>query len=76
MTRLRLHPRHFWADETGLTSLLIFSLGYFIVLNSMGEFWFGRLVAYIFFSLVIVAGVLTTFKKRWLRLCGYRPGGR
>jgi hypothetical protein len=32
----------------------------------MGEFWFGRLVAHIFFSLIIVAGVLTTFKKRWL----------
>jgi hypothetical protein len=66
MKRLRLHPRHFWSDETGLTGLLIFSLGYFIVLNSMGEFWFGRLVAHIFFALVIVAGVLTTFKKRWL----------
>jgi hypothetical protein len=66
MKRLRLHPRHFWVDETGLTSLLIFFLGYFIVLNSMGNIWFGRLVAHIFFSLVIVAGVLTTFKKRWL----------
>jgi hypothetical protein len=66
MNSSRLHPRHFWADETGLTSLLIFSLGYFIVLNSMGEFWFGRLVAQIFFSLVLVAGVMTTFKKRWL----------
>jgi hypothetical protein len=66
MTPSRLHPRHFWADETGLTVLLIFSLGYFIVLNSMGGFWFGRLVAHIFFSLVVVAGVLTTFKQRWL----------
>ena len=66
MKRLRLHPRHFWADETGLTSLLIFVLGYFIVLNSLGEFWFGRLVAHIFFSLVILAGVLATFQKRWL----------
>ncbi len=62
----RLHPRHFWSDETGLTSLLILSLGYFIVLNSMGYFWFGRLVAHIFFSLIIVAGVLTTFKNKWL----------
>jgi hypothetical protein len=33
----------------------------------MGEFWFGRLVAHIFFSLIIVAGALTTFKKRWSR---------
>ncbi|MBM4301959.1 MAG: two pore domain potassium channel family protein [Deltaproteobacteria bacterium] len=66
MTRLRLHPRYFWTDETGLTGLLIFSLGYFIVLNSLGEFWFGRLVGHLFFSFVIVAGVLTTFKKRWL----------
>jgi hypothetical protein len=66
MNLSRLHPRHFWADETGLTSLLIFTLGYFIVLNSIGEFWFGRLVAHIFFSLVIVAGVLIRFKQRWL----------
>jgi len=65
MNPSRLHPRHFWADETGLTGLLFFSLGYFIVLNSMGEFWFGRLAAHIFFSLVIVAGVMTAFKKRW-----------
>jgi len=66
MTPLKLHPRHFWSDETGLTGLLIFFLGYFIVLNSLGDIWFGRLVAHIFFSLVVVAGVLTTFKKRWL----------
>jgi hypothetical protein len=66
MTPSRLHPRHFWADETGLTALLIFSLGYFIILNSVGEFWFGRVVAHIFLSLVVVAGVLTTFKQRWL----------
>jgi hypothetical protein len=66
MKRLRLHPRHFWSDESSLTGLLIFSLGYFIVLNSMGEFWFGRLVAHILFSLIIVTGVLTTFKQRWL----------
>jgi hypothetical protein len=66
MNLSKLHPRHFWANETALTSLLIFFLGYFIVLNSMGTFWFGRLVAHIFFSLVIVAGVLTTFKQKWL----------
>jgi hypothetical protein len=66
MNPSRLHPRHFWADETGLTSLLIFALGYFFVLNSLSEFWFGRLLAHIFFSLIIVAGVLTTVKQRWL----------
>jgi hypothetical protein len=66
MSPSRLHPRHFWTDETGLTSLLIFFLGYFIVLNSMGNLWFGRLVAHIFFSLIIVAGVLATFSQRWL----------
>ena len=62
----RLHPRQFWSDETGLTGLLIFLLGYFIVLNSLSEFSFGRLLAHIFFSLVIVAGVLITFQKKWL----------
>jgi hypothetical protein len=62
----RLHPRHFWSTESGLTGLLIFTLGYLIVLNCLSEFSFGRLVARFFFSLVIVAGVVTTFKQRWL----------
>jgi hypothetical protein len=62
----RLHPRHLWSDESTLTALLVVSLGYFIVLNSMSEFRFGRLLAHILFSFIIVAGVLTTFKKMWL----------
>jgi hypothetical protein len=61
-----LRPQKIWSNETGLTGLLIFFLGYFILLNSLSEFGFGRLLAQIFFSLVIVAGVLTTFQKRWL----------
>jgi len=32
----------------------------------LSEFGFGRLLARFFFSLIIVAGVLTTFKQRWL----------
>jgi hypothetical protein len=66
MNPSRLHPRHFWSTESGLTGLLIFTLGYLIVLNSLSEFSFGRLAARLFFSLIIVAGVLTTFKQRWL----------
>jgi hypothetical protein len=67
MNLSRLHPRHFWSSESGLTALLIFSLGYLIVLNSLSEFGFGRFVVRLFFSLIILAGVLTTFKQRWLR---------
>jgi hypothetical protein len=66
MNLSKLHPRHFWSAESGLTGLLIFSLGYLIVLNSLSEFSFGRLVGRLFFSLIIIAGVLTTFKQRWL----------
>jgi hypothetical protein len=62
----RLHPRHFWSTESGLTGLLVFTLGYLIVVNCLSEFSFGRLVGRLFFSLIIVAGVLTTFKQRWL----------
>lgn len=65
----RFHPRHFWSSDSGLTGLLIFSLGYLIVLNSLSEFGFGRLVARVLFSLIIIAGVLTTFKQRWLHGC-------
>ncbi|AEB10204.1 potassium channel family protein [Desulfobacca acetoxidans] len=67
MSLSKLHPHHFWSDESSLTSLLIFTLGYLIVLNSLSEFSFGRLAARLFFSLIIVAGVFTTFKHRWLR---------
>ena len=63
----RLHPWHFWSTESGMTSLLIFTLAYLFVMCALGHFSFGKLVADIFFSLIIVAGVLTTFKQRWLR---------
>lgn len=66
MNPSRLHPRHFWSTESGLTGLLIFTLGYIIVLNSLSEFTLGRLTARLLFSLIILAGVLTTFKQRWL----------
>ena len=66
MNLSRFHPRHFWSTESGLTGLLVFSLGYLIVLNCLSEFGFGRLAARLLFSLIIVAGVLTTFKQRWL----------
>jgi hypothetical protein len=62
----KLHPRHFWSTDSGLTGLLIFLLGYLIILNSLSEFSFGRVAARLCFSLIIVAGVLTTFKQRWL----------
>jgi hypothetical protein len=65
----KLHPRHFWSSESGLTGLLVFTLGYLIVLNCLSEFSFGRLAARLLFSLIIVAGVLTTFKQRWLHGC-------
>jgi hypothetical protein len=66
MTLSRLHPRHFWSSESGLTGLLIFIVGYLIVLNSLSEFSLGRVLARLLFSLIIVAGVVATFKQRWL----------
>jgi hypothetical protein len=62
----RLHPRHFWSAESGLTGMLIFLLGYLIILNSLSEFGFGRVLARLLFSLIILAGVLTTLRQRWL----------
>jgi hypothetical protein len=66
MSPSRLHPRHFWSTESGLTGLLIVTLGYLIVLNCLSEFSLGRFAGRLLFSLIIVAGVLTTFKQRWL----------
>ena len=62
----KLHPRRFWSSESGLTGLLIFFLGYLIFLFSLSDFSFGRLLARLLFSLIIIAGVATTFKQRWL----------
>ena len=62
----KLHPRRFWSSESGLTGLLFFFLGYLIFLFSLSDFSFGRLLARLLFSLIIIAGVATTFKQRWL----------
>ena len=56
MNPLRLHPRHFWSTESGLTGLLIFTLGYLIVLNCLSEFSFGRLVGRLFFCSLLWPG--------------------
>jgi hypothetical protein len=66
MKLTRLHPRHFWSSENSLTGLLIFSVGYLVVLISLSEFSFGRVAARGLFSLIIVTGVMTIFKQRWL----------
>jgi hypothetical protein len=62
----KLHPRHLWSTESGLTGLLIFFLGYLIVVTTLDDFSFGMYLSNLFFSLIIVAGVVTTFKQRWL----------
>ncbi len=66
MTPSRLHPRHFWSSEAFLTHLLIFLVAYLIVHISLGEFNVGRVAARLLLSLVIVTGVMATFKQRWL----------
>jgi hypothetical protein len=66
MNLSRLHPRHFWSAESGMTGLLIFTLVYLFVICALGDFGFGDLVADFLFSLIIVAGVLTTFRQRWV----------
>jgi hypothetical protein len=62
----KFSPRHFWSNESGLTGLLIFFLGYLVVITTLNEFNFGKFLSHFFFSLIIVAGVVTTFKQRWL----------
>ena len=64
----RLQPGHIWSSENGMTSLLIFTLGYLFVVCALSELSFGDLVADLMFSLIIVAGVLTTFTQRWVRV--------
>jgi hypothetical protein len=64
----RLHPWHFWSAESGMTSLLIVTVAYLFVVCALGDFGFGDLAADLFFSLIIVAGVMTTFRRRWVQV--------
>jgi hypothetical protein len=57
----------FWTAENGMTALLVFTLAYLFVVCALGDFNLGAIVGRLLFSLIIVAGVLATFKQRWLR---------
>jgi hypothetical protein len=61
---------NFWYAESSLTALLIFTLVYLFVLCVFGALSFGGFVGRLSFSLIIVAGVLTTFRQRLLRFLG------
>jgi voltage-gated potassium channel Kch len=63
----KLHPRQFWASESGLTALLVLLVLTIVVQYTAGEFALGLLLSDIFNTLVILAGVLTTIQQRWLR---------
>jgi hypothetical protein len=56
-----------WTAEKGLTALLFFTLAYLFVVCALGDFNFGAIVARIMFSFIIVAGILATFRQRWVR---------
>jgi hypothetical protein len=56
-----------WTAENGLTALLVFTVAYLFVICALGDFNFGALVGRLMFSFIIVAGVMATFKQRWLR---------
>jgi hypothetical protein len=66
MKRFRLHLEYFWSAESGLTGLLIFTMAYLFVVSALGDFGFGDLLADLFFSFIIVTGLMATFRQRWL----------
>ena len=50
-----------------MTGLLVFTLVFLFATCALGEFTFGKLMGRLFFSLIILSGVLTTFTQRWVR---------
>jgi hypothetical protein len=56
-----------WSSKRGLTALMVFTLAYLFVICAAGDYSLGGLAGRIIFSLVIVTGVLATFKQKWLR---------
>ena len=55
-----------WSSERGLTGLLIFTLAYLFVICALGDYSFGAVVGRLMFFLIIVTGVVSTFRQRWL----------
>jgi hypothetical protein len=68
MSPSRLKFWDLWSAENGLTALLVFTLAYLFVVCALGDYNLGAVVGRLMFSLIIVAGVMATFKQRWLRL--------
>ena len=66
MNRTKANFWDFWSSERGLTGLLIFTLAYLFVVCALGDFSFGAVVGRIMFFLIIVTGVVSTFRQRWL----------
>jgi Ion channel len=63
----RLNPRRIWSAESGMTGLLLFLVVYLFVVCGLHDFSFGDLVADLLFSVIILTGVLTVFRQRWVR---------
>ncbi|MFZ5450905.1 MAG: potassium channel family protein [Thermodesulfobacteriota bacterium] len=66
MRLARLHPRHFWSSDSGLTGLLISLVG-FLALYSLEGLATFKLLSHLLFSLIIVSGVLAVFMHRGVR---------
>jgi hypothetical protein len=70
MTSIVFLERRLWTHEAGLTALLICILLFFIALYPLGEVPYGTFLADIFFSLILISGVMTVFHQRSVRLVG------
>ena len=57
-----------WTTENGLTALLVFILLFFIALYPLSGLAFGELLILVFFSLLLISGVLTVFDRPVVRL--------
>ncbi len=68
MKRAKHFLWNFWSAESGLTALLVFTLAYLFAECALGDFSFSAMVGHLLFCLIIVSGVMTTFKMRWLNL--------
>jgi hypothetical protein len=57
-----------WTTENGLTALLVFILLFFIALYPLSTFAVGQFLVLIFFSLLLISGVMTVFDRPVFRL--------
>jgi len=68
MEKEPFHFSRFWTTDNGLTALLVFIILFFIALNPLYDYPFGKVLVLVFFSLLLITGVMTVIDRPVARI--------